>query len=307
MVDLSAAAIEAKIRDFDLKPKEIGDDIETIIEKTNADLVFDCTVPEAHANVVTTALENGCDVMGEKPMADSMEGARMMVDTARKTGRTYAVMQNRRYNPYIRQYRDVISNGGFGSITTLNADFYIGAHFGGFRDEMDHVLLVDMAIHSFDEARYISRADPISVYCREWNPKGSWYADGASAICIFEMTGGLIFTYRGSWCAEGLNTSWECEWRAIGETGTATWDGFEAVAAERTTADDGFTRPLEAVDIPAAPELPSPGHQAAIRDYLDALRNGSEPLTVCDDNIKSVAMVHAAVASAESGEKVAIE
>jgi predicted dehydrogenase len=303
MVDLSPQAIEGKIADFQLKPEATGDDLESIIRKTDANLVFDCTVPEAHVTVVTTGLECGCNVMGEKPMADTIENARSMVATAKRTGKTYAVMQNRRYNPQIRRYRNLISTGVFGDITTLNADFYIGAHFGGFRDEMDHVLILDMAIHSFDEARYISGADPVSVYCHEWNPKGSWYADGASAICLFEMSNGLIFTYRGSWCSEGLNTSWECEWRAIGEKGTATWDGHEEVKGEYAIGGDGFSRDLETAKVQDAPQIDPPGHAAAIRDYLDALANGSTPLTVCDDNIKSVAMVHAAIASAASGEK----
>ena len=66
-----------------------------------------------------------------------------------------------------------------------------------------------MAIHTFDMARFISGADPVAVYCKEWNPSGSWYDHDASAIAIFEMTGGIVYTYRGSWCAEGLNTTWE--------------------------------------------------------------------------------------------------
>jgi predicted dehydrogenase len=76
----------------------------------------------------------------------------------------------------------------------VNADFYIGAHFGGFRDQMQHVLLLDMAIHSFDQARMVMQADPVSVYCREWNPKGSWYQHGASVVAVFEMTGGIVYT-----------------------------------------------------------------------------------------------------------------
>ena len=35
----------------------------------------------------------------------------------------------------------------------------MAAHFGGFRDVMRHVLLVDMAIHTFDAARLLSRED----------------------------------------------------------------------------------------------------------------------------------------------------
>jgi len=44
-------------------------------------------------------------------------------------------------------------------------------------------------------------------------------------MAIFEMSNGVVFNYRGRWCAEGLNTPWECTWRAVGEKGTALWDG----------------------------------------------------------------------------------
>ena len=132
-----------------------------------------------------------------------------------------------------------------GPLTTLNSDFYLGAHFEGFRLSMPHVLLVDMAIHTFDTARFISGADPVSVYCKEWNPRGSWYDHSASAVAIFELTGGMVYTYRGSWCSEGLNTSWEAQWRVIGERGSTTWDGCEQMAAQGWPRESAFAIPCK--------------------------------------------------------------
>ena len=53
---------------------------------------------------------------------------------------------------------------------------------GGFREEMDSPLLVDMAIHTFDAARYVTGGDPVSVLCTEFNPPWSWYRGAASAV-----------------------------------------------------------------------------------------------------------------------------
>ena len=75
-------------------------------------------------------------------------------------------------------------------------------------------------------------ADPVSAYCHEWNPPGSYHKRDASAMCIFEMTGGLTYSYRGSWTAEGLPTTWESEWRVVGQGGTARWDGADGVRAQ---------------------------------------------------------------------------
>lgn len=304
MVDLLPEAVEARKVEFELSPKVTGDDVAKVIADSGADTVFDCTVPPAHRHVVTTALALGCDVLGEKPMAEKMADARAMVEAAEKSGKTYAVIQNRRYNPNIIRFRDALRSGEIGEITTLNADFYLGAHFGGFREQMDHVLLVDMAIHSFDEVRFISDRDPVSVYCHEWNPKGSWYHHGASAMAIFEMTGGLIVSYRGSWCAEGLNTSWECSWRAVGEHGSILWDGFDSIRGEKVAKHEGFRRPMMEAAVAEAPKVEYQGHAGVIREFLDCLAAGTKPQTVCADNIKSVAMVHAAVESAETATRV---
>lgn len=46
------------------------------------------------------------------------------------------------------------------------------------------------------------------------------------------MAGGVIFNYRGSWCAEGLRTSWESAWRITGSLGTLLWDGADDIRAE---------------------------------------------------------------------------
>lgn len=36
---------------------------------------------------------------------------------------------------------------------------------------MDHPLLLDMAVHAFDAARWFLGADPVGVYCEEFNPE----------------------------------------------------------------------------------------------------------------------------------------
>lgn len=298
----------AKVQEqFNLSNARIGTDLAQMLDATGPDVVFDCTVPAAHKSVVLTALAHGCHVLGEKPLAESMADAQEMLAGAQASGKTYAVIQNRRYLDSIVRFREVIRAGQIGPLTTLNADFYLAPHFGGFRDEMEHVLLIDMAIHSFDQARYIADADPVSVYCHEWNPAGSWYAHGASAQCIFEMTNGLVFNYRGSWCAEGLQTAWACDWRAIGQKGTARWDGEDEIQVAALVGSEGFFHETARLEPPATPALEFTNHAGVINEFVESLKSGTLPQTVCTDNIKSLAMVHAAIESAESGRKVAIK
>lgn len=308
LIDLNLSAAQQRKEEYGLAEAYTGTDMKTAIDAAHPDIVFDCTVPGAHMNVATTAMEMGCNVFGEKPLADSLDNARKIVETMQKTDRVHAVMQNRRYLAGSRRMQAFLKNGEIGSLTTLNADFYLGAHFGGFRDRMEHVLLLDMAIHTLDLGRMLVNANPISVYCKEWNPTGSWYDHDASAIAIFEFDNGVVFTYRGSWCAEGLNTSWESDWRAIGTKGSVLWDGNDEFKVETVKATGGFISELEVKDMPPMAEgtLIS-GHEGAIRSFVLAMLNDERPETIATDNFKSLAMVIAAIESAETGQPVKIQ
>ncbi len=306
LCDLSASSIDAFSERWKVSPVSAGDDLERVIRESGADTVFDCTVPSAHHAVTKTSLAAGCDVLGEKPMASSLDEAVDMVTAARNAGKTYAVIQNRRYLPGIRRFRQAIGEAAIGALTTLDVDFYIGAHFGGFRADMNHVLLLDMAIHTFDQARFLSGADAEYVYAADWNPAGSWYRHGASAVAFFEMSGGVRCTYRGSWCAGGCNTSWEGQWRATGTTGTLLWDGDSVLSGERDAGGTALIHDFAAVDVPPEAPIEHTGHAGVIRDFLDSLHAGRTPGTDCTDNVKSVAMVLAAVESAEAGKRVKV-
>ncbi|NLC57025.1 MAG: Gfo/Idh/MocA family oxidoreductase [Armatimonadetes bacterium] len=308
LVDLKEEAAQRRAAEFGLADALIDTDLEAVLRRATPDVVFDCTVPEAHAPVTLQALAHGCHVLGEKPMADSLENARAMVAAAEAAGRIYAVIQNRRYDARIRRLRHFLQSGRLGQLTTFTSDFFIGAHFGGFRDRMEHVLLLDMAIHTFDAARFLTGADPVAVTCVEWNPPGSWYDHDAAAVATFEMTGGIVYSYRGSWCAEGLNTSWESDWRVIGTRGSVRWDGQELFQAEEVIGQEGFLRERRAVEIPEHdPGEKVGGHAGLLREFIRCVQSGETPETNCTDNIKSLAMVFGAIESARQGRRVVIE
>jgi predicted dehydrogenase len=307
LVDLREGAARTRAEEYGLQDALMGTDLAAVLGEARPDVVFDCTVPEAHVHVTLEALGCGCHVLGEKPLADTLANARRMVAAAEEAGRVYAVVQNRRYDPNIRRLRRFLESGQIGPVTTVHCDFFLGAHFGGFRDHMAHVLLVDMAIHTFDQARFLTGVDPVAVYCHEWNPPGSWYDHDASAIAVFEMGDGIVYSYRGSWCAEGLNTSWESEWRIIGERGSLTWNGEDAFQAQVVEEPGGFRSKWRDVDVPPYADVgKSGGHDGLIRDFVHCIRTGAVPETICTDNIKSLAMVFGAVESAESGRRVTI-
>jgi len=306
-VDIDLAAAEQLRAEAGLNHAAIGSDLAAVLDQCKPDLLFDVVIPDARRDVVAAGLARGCHVLSEKPMAGSMMHAEELVGLARQAGRIHAVMQNRRYVPGIRRIRRFVESGLLGELTALHADFFIGAHFGGFRDSMRHALLLDMAIHTFDAARFIASKDAQHVYCQETNPRGSWYAHGAAANAIFDLADSVVFTYRGSWAAEGAHTSWEGSWRIVGTHGTLLWDGADQFEAHVVAGDEGFHRPLVPVEVPA-PTDPTQidGHTSVIAEFVRSVETDGIPETVGVDNLKSLAMVFAAVESARAGLRVAI-
>ena len=305
VVDLRRSAAEEKIAQYNLKAIA-SDDLAKILRTTSADFLVDLTTPEAHCQVTCAALKASLHVVGEKPMASSMAEAKKMVATARKTGRLYMVSQSRRWEPHHDAMARTVAAGRLGPLTTVNCDYFMGAHFGGFRDEMPNVLILDMAIHHFDMARMISGKDPVRVYAEEFNPSGSWYKGAASANCIFEMTDGVRFAYRGSWCAEGCQTGWNGDWRVIGEKGTMIYISDQPPFGELVAGKTGFHRPQRPLKVVASP-LKYRTQHGAIREMLRFLRTGPKPQTACEDNIKSLAMVFAAIESSRQGRRVPVQ
>ncbi|MEB8336914.1 Gfo/Idh/MocA family protein [Streptomyces endophyticus] len=291
LVDLDVDAARHAAAQLGRPELPTGDDLLELAARTDAQAVVNVTPPAAHHQVTTTALFAGLPVLGEKPMAATLAQALALAAAAEVSGRLFMVSQSRRWNPQLFHLRDMVAQ--LGAIGTLTTEFYKAPRFSGFREEMPHPLLVDMAIHAFDSARFLLATEPVSVYCEAFNPPWSWYRGDASACATFEMAGGTRYLYHGSWCAPGAETSWNGSWRASGEHGTARWDG------ESTPALDinGPAKPLDAHTGPS-------DIAGALHAFVGALRTGRTPMGEAHENAMSLAMVEAAVESARTGRRV---
>jgi predicted dehydrogenase len=312
LVDLNIEAARLRAAEFQLQAP-IFDNMDAAIRDNRAQMLFDCTIPAAHAAVDEKALMNDLHVLVEKPLAMTLQDAARVVELAAKRKLVHAVIQNRRFNPNLRRIKRLLAQDLIGELTTVNVDFFVPAHFGGFREKMNNVLLTDMAIHQFDAVRFLTGSNAQSVFCDEWNPKESWWRHGASAHAIFDMDDGARFTFRGSWCAEGLRTSWDGVWRIIGTKGTICWDGLGEVQGERVKLGEsgpiqrGLFYDCEAFTSNEEPDpLESRGHFSVMYQFLRAVTEGIPAETRSEDNIHSLAMVLGAIESAKAGQKVPI-
>jgi predicted dehydrogenase len=287
VADLELAAARGAAASVGRPDLPVGGDAVLLARQTGAQALINVTIPEAHHPVTTAALFAGLPVLGEKPVAETVSRALSLVAAAEVTGELFMVSQSRRWNPQLSTLRAMTAR--LGAIGTMTTEFYRAPHFGGFRDQMAHPLLIDMAIHAFDSARFLLQAEPVSAYCEAYNPSWSWFAGDANATAVFEMETGTRYVYNGSWCSPGADTSWNGVWRVSGERGSALWNGDDEPvlhAAEGLAGSAGS---------------PYSGIGGALQVFVQALRTGERPSGEVHENVMSLAMVEAAVQSAETG------
>jgi predicted dehydrogenase len=294
LVDVNVDTARRAAAEAGLPELEVAGSLEALLAGVAADAVLNVTVPAAHRGVSTTALLAGLPVLCEKPLAESVAAGLSMVAAAELSGRLLMVSQSRRYWRTLDALRGQV--GAIQPLGQVDCRFFRAPHFGGFRDAMPYPLLIDMAIHQFDLARDLIGRTPVAVYCDSFNPPWSWYAGAANAVAAFEFADGCRFTFAGSWCSPGLETSWNGCWRVSGAGGTATWDGDHGPAAE-----DGDGRPIPGV-LGNGPEQ----IDGSLAEFVAAVRSGGSAWGEARDNILSLAMVEAAVRSAEARRRVEI-
>ncbi|SOD62058.1 Predicted dehydrogenase [Streptomyces zhaozhouensis] len=281
----------------------VGTELTEIAAGCAPDAVIDVTVPEAHLPVTLRALALGLPVLGEKPLAPTLPEGLRLAAAAEAAGQLFMVSQSRRYHPELHALRAALPR--LGRVGVASTEFYVAPRFGGFRDAMAQPLLVDMAIHAFDTARWLLDAEPVSVRCESFNPAWSWYAGDAAATAVFEMTGGARYVYTGSWCSPGVETSWNGRWRLSGEHGGALWDGSGPARFETETETETET------DAAAQTGPPEAGYgrgiAGALAEFVAALRTGRTPLGEVHQNLRTLAMVVAAVESAERDRRIAVD
>jgi predicted dehydrogenase len=124
-------------------------DLETLLERTNPDAVHILTPPFTHASLARTALQAGCHVFVEKPMAMTTREARAMVASSADHKRILTVGHNHLFNPVVREAYSRVKDGYIGrpvGIDVFHGSLPISAPWisrlpsGPWFNDMDHLL-----------------------------------------------------------------------------------------------------------------------------------------------------------------------
>ena len=277
----------------------VGNDLNAALEQHRPQLVVDMTPPLERVEIAAAAFAAGCDVIVEKPLAVGVPEADALIALADAAGRRIAVMQNHRFHPGARALRDLVAAGELGDLVTVSGELHRAVEAFDRLAGHPWPVLADMAIHDFDQARHVTGGEPHSVLTVQAAVPGSGFAGATVVACTFRFEGGLLFRYTASWSAAGLETPWFGTWRLDGRRAAATWDGAGTVVVERLIGHGPEGPVFEREPIALANEPND--HPAAVPALLRQMAAGGPVETEARDNIRSLAMVDAAIASAREG------
>ncbi len=267
-----------------------------------ADFVLDITPPAVHHKVALEAFAHGLHVLGEKPMSDDFAAAKQVVAAARQAGRTHMIAQNYRFGALPRTTRRIVAEGRVGKPEVVSVLFYREwAHAPGTHYVvMPYPLLTDMGIHHFDMLRYVLGREPVRVRAQSWNPSWGWHKGDAGHTAVIEFEDGLIATHHSLGSSVGKQSPWNGEWRIEGPEGSLTWEE-DHLWHTRVHPRDRQTRE----EIPLDPQTAG-GQDAVLNEFVIAVRDGRPPECASEDNLRSLALVFAAVTSARENRSVEI-
>lgn len=298
---------------------QVFEDPRQMIEASKPDIVSVCTPPWMHLEHVLLALERGCHVFCEKPLADTLADADEIVRATEKAGRVAAVNnQFPAMNIHSAAKRE-IGSPRFGELLYLHAwhTMRTDAHTEhGWRGELQRRLCFEFGIHVFDLVRFFFGADPTRILAHMPNPGGRAKCDVVNVVSLEfpDGRGASIVMDRLSRGPERyLDMRLDGEFASIHtsiggrvrfEAGLFTrerrpYSKLTLVKGGRAVLQDGNHDTLLAKD-GINPFASATGSHFA--GFLKALKNGTKPPGHVSDNRNSLALVMAAYDSAEAGE-----
>jgi predicted dehydrogenase len=135
-------------------------DYRTMIEEIHPDLVAVVVPTQLHYEVASFALDAGCNVLVEKPIAGEIEEALALIDLAATRGVRLAVGHVERFNPAVLTLKQRLDEGQLGKLFYLHA-----RRLGPFPPRIRDVgVILDLATHDLDAMRYLTGSEVERVF-----------------------------------------------------------------------------------------------------------------------------------------------
>jgi predicted dehydrogenase len=279
---------------------------EGLCAQIEADVCFLVVPPAVRTEAVRLASTCGMAVLCEKPIAASWEQSIEIASRVRESGIKFAVTQNYRQANRIRALKRVLRRPNLGAINLLQCrlgvDYTIETAGGAFRHQIPDALIYEGAEHHIDQFRNLLDADGAWVQGVQWNQPWSTFANNCCVALTVGMANGAVVQYELNHIVRGHQNGWHNEYyRVECEGGTVTLDGDHVIRITRRVSDQRE----ETEEVLPDTDLED-GHFAVINGFLDWLDGGPPPVTVAEDNLRTMALTFAAVEATHSGHRITV-
>jgi predicted dehydrogenase len=193
-------------------------DLDQALADPQYSIYFDSQTTDRRAEAVKAAIARGKHVYCEKPIAESLEAAYDLYQTAKQAQVKHGVVQDKLWLPGILKLKTLRELGFFGNIQSVRGEFGYWVFEGdtipgqrpswNYRKEDGGGIIIDMLCHwryvldnVFGTVKAVSCLGATHVP-RRWDENGNPYQATAddSAYSTFELEGGIIAHFNSSWC-----------------------------------------------------------------------------------------------------------
>lgn len=107
-------------------------DFETLLKQERPDAVHVLTPPATHAVLAIQAMQAGCHVLVEKPMALSVQEAELMIAAGRENRVKLCVNHNYLFKPSVAKARRLVESGAIGQVVYVHSFYGLSGETGGY-------------------------------------------------------------------------------------------------------------------------------------------------------------------------------
>ena len=278
-----------------------GTSPELIWEDPNIDFVVITVPPKYHAQIALSALKAGKHILIEKPFTSTLDDAKKLLQSARKTGLTTGVVHNRRFYPTIRNAKQSLNDGKLGTIYQAHFASMIPGPSIGYPASEWHFnhdiagggVAMDQGTHTVDLIRWLL-GDIEQVYATSADVFEDLEVEVAISA-ILSTTSGVNCVLQLSW----INDFTMCPFQLWGTSGAIFVEPmfglYEEIHGPRNPAERWIrlTQTLFRFAYTFLSQEGSPTHLSLIHDFLSSIRKGKRPLVDFEDGFKSIQIIDA--------------
>jgi len=281
----------------------VYDDYRRIIADPEIEAVLICSSTDTHAQIIIEAANAGKHIFCEKPIDFSIDRIYEALDAVDKNGVKLQIGFNRRFDHNFKKVRDLVKEGEIGTphiirITSRDPEpppiEYVKRSGGIF---------LDMTIHDFDMARYLSGSDVVEVYTNAAvlvDPAIGEAGDADTAVISLKFANGAIGVIDNSRkAAYGYDQRVE----VFGSEGCVTVSNDTPTSAVLSTQSGVISDKPKYFFL----ERYQDSFVTEMRAFFDSIINDSEPPVNGVDGLKPILIALAAKESYETGRPVKVE